>query len=75
MSKFFIKIFNKNIFIILIIGGFVFGLIKYIDYRFNLFENQFEIIKKENFLIRNNFEYFLYKNKLYFFVCLFITSS
>ena len=56
MRKFFTKIFDKDIFIILILGGLVFGLIKYVDYRFNLIENQIEIANKESLSIKNDFE-------------------
>ena len=56
MRKFFTKIFDKDIFIILILGGLVFGLIKYVDYRFNLIENQIEIANKESLPIKNDFE-------------------
>ena len=56
INKFFTKIFDKDIFIILILGGLVFGLIKYVDYRFNLIENQIEIANKESLSIKNDFE-------------------
>ena len=56
MRKFFTKIFDKDIFIILILGGLVFGLIKYVDYRFNLIENQIEIANKESLSIKNDFQ-------------------
>jgi LAS superfamily LD-carboxypeptidase LdcB len=46
--KNFIQNFNKDILIILLIGVSFFGFIKYVDFRFNLLENQFYIINKEN---------------------------
>jgi len=56
INKFFTRIFDKDIFIILILGGLVFGLIKYVDYRFNLIENQLEIVNKENLSTKNAFQ-------------------
>ncbi|MFA6523896.1 MAG: M15 family metallopeptidase [Candidatus Paceibacterota bacterium] len=53
-----INFFNKisNILIILIIGGVFFGLIKYVEYRFNLIENQLEISNKDNLSMKSNFQ-------------------
>lgn len=40
MREFFTKVFDKDIFPIIIIGLSLFGIIKYIDYRFSILENQ-----------------------------------
>ena len=56
MSKFFTKIFDKDIFMILILGSILFGVFEYTDYRFNLIQNQLEIINKENLSTKNIFQ-------------------
>ena len=56
MKEFFSKIFNKEIFIILILGAILFGVYKYTDYRFNLIQNQIEIANKENISTKNIFD-------------------
>jgi len=40
VREFFTKVFDKDIFPIIIIGLSLFGIIKYIDYRFSILENQ-----------------------------------
>jgi len=56
MKEFFLKLYNKNVLIFIVIGGIIFGLIKYIDYRFFLVQNQLEIISKDNFLTKTIFQ-------------------
>ena len=56
MNKFFTKIFDKDIFPILIIGICLFGVFLYTDYRFNLIENQLEIAIEDNISTKNIFQ-------------------
>jgi len=56
MKKFFTRIFDKDIFPILIIGICLFSIFLYTDYRFSLIENQLEIINQDNLSMKNNFQ-------------------
>jgi D-alanyl-D-alanine carboxypeptidase len=56
MRKFFTRMFDKDIFPILIIGICLFGVYKYTDYRFNLVENRLDLISKESSLVQNSLE-------------------
>ncbi|MFZ2072664.1 MAG: hypothetical protein WA101_01235, partial [Minisyncoccia bacterium] len=56
MNQFFTRIFDKDIFPILIIGICLFGIFTYTDYRFNLIQNQLEIINKDNLSTKVTFE-------------------
>lgn len=50
------KIFNRDIFVIILIGAFLFGLIKYIDYRLSLIESNIKVVSKDNLLLKNILE-------------------
>jgi len=56
MSKFFTKIFDKDIYIILTIGIVLFSVFLYVDYRFNLIENQLEVAIENNLSNKTTFE-------------------
>ena len=54
MREFFTKVFDKDIFPIIIIGLSLFGIIKYIDYRFSILENQVNSNEEKSILMQKD---------------------
>jgi D-alanyl-D-alanine carboxypeptidase len=56
MREFLTKIFNKDVLAIILIGGCLFGLIKYFDYRFSGLEKQVDVNEEKSIASENQYK-------------------